>query len=116
MTASTSRAVPGAIAFASTNQLLDRAGILEPRLLGPLPGLGAAPLRGPDNAMTAAAQDTPDRGSHLAGMQEANRGCSHYTGTLTIVWLGGHEMTQREQEFLDYVQSGGQVETDDWLP
>src|SRR6266576_3520013 len=30
--------------------------------------------------------------------------------------LGGHEMTLREQEFLDYVQSGGQVETDDWLP
>jgi ring-1,2-phenylacetyl-CoA epoxidase subunit PaaA len=25
-------------------------------------------------------------------------------------------MTPREQEFLDYVQSGGQVETDDWLP
>src|SRR5438552_3274180 len=25
-------------------------------------------------------------------------------------------MTQREQEFLEYVQSGGQVETDDWMP
>jgi hypothetical protein len=39
--------------------------------------------------MTSAAQHSPDRGSHLAGMQEANDGCSHYTGTLTIVWLGG---------------------------
>ena len=25
-------------------------------------------------------------------------------------------MEQREQEFLEYVQSGGQVETDDWMP
>ena len=25
-------------------------------------------------------------------------------------------MDQREQEFLDYVQGGGQVETDDWMP
>ena len=25
-------------------------------------------------------------------------------------------MTQHEQEFLEYVQSGGQVETDDWMP
>ena len=25
-------------------------------------------------------------------------------------------MESREQEFLDYVQSGGLVETDDWMP
>ena len=25
-------------------------------------------------------------------------------------------MTAREQEFLEYVQSGGQVETTDWMP
>ena len=74
------------------NQFLDRAGVLEPCLLGTLPGLGAAPLRGPDNAITQAAQHCPDRGSHLAGVQHTNRGHSHYTGTLTIVWLGGHGM------------------------
>jgi ring-1,2-phenylacetyl-CoA epoxidase subunit PaaA len=39
----------------------------------------------------------------------------HYTGSLTIVRLGG-QMTAREQEFLEYVQSGGQVETTDWMP
>ena len=25
-------------------------------------------------------------------------------------------MKEREQEFLEYVQSGGQVETTDWMP
>ena len=25
-------------------------------------------------------------------------------------------MSAREEEFLEYVQAGGQVETDDWLP
>src|SRR3954470_24750353 len=30
--------------------------------------------------------------------------------------VGRCRMTPREQEFVEYVQSGGQVETDDWLP
>src|SRR3954453_16881060 len=34
-------------------------------------------------------------------------------GTLTIVRV---EMSEREQAFLEYVQSGGQVETADWMP
>jgi hypothetical protein len=35
---------------------------------------------------------------------------------LTTVRQGGETVEPREQEFLDYVQSGGLVETDDWMP
>jgi ring-1,2-phenylacetyl-CoA epoxidase subunit PaaA len=35
---------------------------------------------------------------------------------LTTVRQGGETVEAREQEFLDYVQSGGLVETDDWMP
>src|SRR6185436_16977583 len=102
--------------LASAHELLERACVLEPRRLGAAPGITAAPDGGPEDAVSVAAQHGPDRGSHLAGMQEPDRRGSHYTGTLTIVWLGGQEMTEREQEFLDYVQGGGQVETEDWMP
>ena len=35
---------------------------------------------------------------------------------LTTVRQGGETVEAREQEFLDYVQSGGLVETEDWMP
>jgi hypothetical protein len=40
------------------------------------------------------------------------------SSTLTIVRVanGRSPVEPREQEFLDYVQSGGQVETGDWMP
>src|SRR4029450_2181252 len=64
-------------------------------------------------------REVADRGAVIALLGEAPRGLPgqlRLAGrdsriTLTIV-----RMEPREQEFLEYVQSGGQVETTDWMP
>src|SRR5262245_50903178 len=64
-------------------------------------------------------REVADRGAVVALFGEQPRGLSgqlRLAGgdsriTLTIV-----RMEAREQEFLEYVQSGGQVETTDWMP
>src|SRR5262249_14841308 len=68
---------------------VDRADVLEPRCLGAGARLVAAALRRPHDPDSLLAQDGADGGAHLAGMQQADRAESHYTGTLTIVRVGG---------------------------
>jgi hypothetical protein len=75
--------------LAPLSYLVQGAGVLETRLLRALASLLAAPSGRPQDAISAASQRSTDRSSHLAGMEQTDRRCSHYTGTLTIVWLGG---------------------------
>jgi ring-1,2-phenylacetyl-CoA epoxidase subunit PaaA len=68
--------------------------------------------------------DVADRGAVIALLGEKAGGVtrellpasSANLRSLTTVRLGGQMSPRTESEFLEYVQSGGQVETNDWMP